>query len=129
MMASDFYDVADLIGDPDFRSAYTLIRGTEIVDDHGRGQSTWEELPAQGIIQPASPRDRERLPEGDRTTEVLAVYSVEPLYMGDDAGQKPDQIRYLGRIYEVRTVEDWHREGPGGYTKGLAVLVRESHAG
>ena len=117
-----FFDVADIITDPDFVTTFAVIRRTESTDDNGRSHVAEELLSGRGVIQPATPEERERLPEGDTVSAVMAVYSQEPLLAGDEAGCKPDIIAYLGKEYEVKSVEDWRNNG-AGYSKALAVML------
>jgi hypothetical protein len=117
-----FYDVSDVILDPDFRTTFALIRRTETVDELGTAHVDEQFLGGAGVMQPATPKERERLPEGDQMGEAVAVYSVTPLLAGDDQGQKPDRIAYYGLLYEVKSVEPWGN-APDGYCKALAVLV------
>lgn len=115
-------DVAYLLGDPDFCVAFAVERCAEAVDDKGRTQMAGEVLPWQGVIQPATPRELERLPEGDRDRETITVYSREPLRIG----QRPentvaDVILWRGQRYEVVNVEPWP-----GFVHALASLLPEA---
>jgi hypothetical protein len=70
-------------------------------------------------VQPASGKELDRLPEGFRTREVLAVYTATELRVGA-AGVPPDRIEVQGGTYEVQAVERWES---GGYWKALAARV------
>ena len=62
----------------------------------------------QAIVQPASPRDLLRLPENDRTRELVIVFTKEPLEVASPTtGKAGDVVRYGGRLYEVIRREDW----------------------
>lgn len=65
----------------------------------------------RACVQPASGKDLLRLPEGDMASEVLAVWVVGVVEVGD-------RLTIGGGAYEVQTVERW---GPAGrYVKALA---------
>jgi hypothetical protein len=117
-----FYDVSDVILDPDFVETFALIRRAETVDEQGMTHVAEQTQGSSGVIQPVTPRERERLPEGDQMSEAVAVYSVTPLSAGDDQEQKPDRIAYHGLVYEIKSVEPWG-DDTAGYCKALAVLA------
>ena len=61
-------------------------------------------------VQPLNGRDLLRLPDGERTTERLKVYTPTQLFT-QGAGQAPDVITVAGINYQVETAEVW---GPDG---------------
>jgi hypothetical protein len=71
-------DVSDLLDDPDFRQNFTVARITETVTSKGRAELSSTNLTISGVIVPATPRQLERLPEADRSSEIIAVYSRSP---------------------------------------------------
>ena len=68
-------------------------------------------------VQPATGRDLQRLPEGTRTTETLAVFSSTELKVQSPA-QAPDVITVGAFSYEVKSAEQWG--DVGAYWKCLA---------
>lgn len=72
-------------------------------------------------IQPASARDRQILPEGDRTRETVRVYSPVELKttLEGSSAQAPDEFTWQGRLYRVKSVERWI----GDFWKAIAVAV------
>ena len=114
-------DVSFLLSDPDFCAAFGIERCSETVDDMGRAHLACEVLPWRGVVQPAGPRELERLAEGDRDRETITVYSREPLRVGQrPEGSGPDVILWQGERYEVVNVEPWP-----GYVRALAQLLPE----
>lgn len=118
-------DISFLLSDPDFCAAFTVERCVESVDDKGRAQLVSDTVPWRGVVQPATPRELERLPEGDRDRESITVYSRDPLRMGqrpasDSGGPAADVILWQGQRYEVASVEPW-----SGYVRVLATLLPE----
>lgn len=114
-------DISYLLSDPDFCAAFTVERCAESVDDKGRAQLAATSLPWRGVVLPATPRELERLPEGDRDRETITVYSREPLRVGQrPEGTAADVILWQGQRYEVASVEPWP-----GYVRALATLLPE----
>lgn len=114
-------DVSRLLDDPDFCTTFVVERCGESVNDRGRSELTVETLGWQGVIQPATPRELERLPEGDRDRESITVYSETPLRIGQrPEGEAADIIHWRGMRFEVASVETWQ-----GYTRAIALLLPE----
>ena len=75
----------------------------------GRTQPpTTTTVSAKASVQPTSGRDLQRLPEGKGTQDLISVWTLEPLQLGDvGAGILPDLVLYSGSTYEVEHVEPW----------------------
>ena len=77
-----------------------------------------------GGIQPAGPKDLQRLPEGQRTDAMIVIYTDVELLTGDAPDTQPDRVIpqgpgvYRGIEFEVQSVEQWPR-----HRKYLAVKV------
>lgn len=72
--------------------------------------------------QPLSGRDLQRLPEGLRAQELLAVWSpVELKTQGP--GQDPDSVEIGGESWQVQKVERWDTLGAYWY----AVVAKTGH--
>jgi hypothetical protein len=69
-------------------------------------------------IQPATPKELQRLPEGDRVKAVIAIWTTTELRVGE--GAQADRVSYGGGTYEVQAVERWDL---GEYFKALASRV------
>lgn len=78
-------------------------------------------------IQPLSGRERELLPEGERTKEVVRVYTKYGLRQAIEKNNvKGDQVSYKGRLYEVKRVDTWDFDWDGmAHIKALATLVED----
>ncbi len=97
---------------------YTVTRpaGSFTAGRWVEGTATTFEIVAN--IQPATPKELERLPEGQRTREVIAVWTDTELKTATvPVGSRGDRIAYGGASYEVQAVERWEL---GGYWKALA---------
>lgn len=110
-------DMSDVLNDPDFSQTFTVTRSVETVNLKGRGETSLEVIPASGVLVPATPRQLARLPEADRSSEIIAVYSREPLTPGSDTF-KPDLVTWRGRNYRVVSLDDY--ADYGGWCVALA---------
>lgn len=92
-------------------------------DSHGRATTpTVASTPGLASVQPASGRDLQRLPEGERSGEVLAVWTTLELRTADAAtGVLADRLAFRGRVFEVVHVDAWQEAG--GYVKALVMAV------
>lgn len=71
-------------------------------------------------VQPVTGRELERLPEGLRNREVLAMWSpIELKTQGDS--QDPDYVSIDGDTYEVHKLERWNTLG--AYWRALLTKV------
>lgn len=59
-------NLGELIHDPDFCDTFTIIRNTGSTWSKGVQTSTTSTIEFEGIVSPASSKDIEMLPEGDR---------------------------------------------------------------
>jgi hypothetical protein len=102
-----------------FATPHTIIRRGGVFAA-GRWQpGEAEELEVNAAVQPASPQELARLPEGQRSREVLAVYTPTELRIGGP-GAAADRLEHAGATYEVQSVERWDA---GGFYKALAAKV------
>lgn len=124
-----FFDVSDVLNDPDFVTDFTVMSFTERIDGKGRALCDCNVLESRGVIQPATAKELERLPEGDRYSQVVSVLSVYPLSTGEEReGGKPDEILHRGKRYQIVSAEDWRDNTGLGHSKGLAVLMQGTGA-
>ncbi|MBN8472333.1 hypothetical protein JYJ95_38010 [Corallococcus exiguus] len=74
-------------------------------------------------VQPLSGRERQLLPEGQRSEERLLVVTATELRVADvSARREGDVLVYRGEDFEVEAVERW--DELGGFWKARAVKVR-----
>lgn len=109
-------DVSALLDDTAFCFSFTCLRRVESVNDYGRAEYEETATPMTGAVQPATARELERLPEGERDRETLVIYTRQPLCVGNLAeGTAADCVLYNDARYTVAAVETWP-----GYTRALA---------
>jgi hypothetical protein len=109
-------DVADVLQDPDLAQTLTVRRAVVAVDDNGRAAETPSTLTISGVVAPATDEQLQRLAEGDRSSETIAVYTATRLTDGDDT-HGPDVVAWKGGTYLVKSVWDW---SDYGYFEALA---------
>lgn len=79
-------------------------------------------LSVSANVQPASAEDLALLPEGERTTDTIVVYTIAELQPTSQAnGELGDLVNYQGRDYRVRHVEAWAPNG--AYWRSVASRV------
>lgn len=106
MSVLDLDDVVDSLGTGDIvveraSSAVTFVNGNAVVPAGGT-------ITIVAVVQVASPRDLLRLPENDRTREIVIIFTKEALEVSSPTtGLMGDVVQYGGRRYEVIRREDW----------------------
>ena len=106
------FDVSDCILDPDFSQEFSIARVTEGVDTKGRTTTSNVTIMCVGVIAPATAEQLERVPEADRSSEVIAIYSTTLLTPGSTI-YKPDVVTWRGGTYRVTSVMDFMDYGAG----------------
>ena len=96
-------------------AAPTIVNGRPVVDPAP------VTLQIQGVLQPASKADLQRLPEGRRTTDMRAFYAPVALFIASDTNAS-DIITVGEDTYEVSEVEAWGSGMGSNYWR--AVLLR-----
>jgi hypothetical protein len=118
-------NVADVVNDPDVAQSFTILRdsgGAYVNGVWTPGAPTT--IPAYGPIRPATDRDIESLPEGDRIKEVKTFWSSQPMY-GTRAtagvGRSSDILTWLGLLYRVMSVA---QSQDYGFYRAVAVRMK-----
>ena len=108
-----------------FAVPFDVIRQPPLVREKGRVKDAGdpETFEAKGGIQPPTPKDMERLPEGQRTDATIAIFTDCELLTGDAPDTRPDRIIPKGVVFkgvefEIQSVEIWPR-----HRKYLAIKV------
>ena len=103
----------------------TITHRTESPRLLGRTQPpTTVVVSAKASVQPTSGRDLQRLPEGKGTQDLISVWTLAELLLGDvGSGILPDLILYQGSTYEVEHVEPWTNHLGVTYYFGIARKV------
>lgn len=115
-------DVSELIDDEDFCQDFILYRSQGSFVDGVWTEEGPEEIPTTGVIQPATPKELKMLPEGDRITGAIVIYTLVPIYLtrtGEDQGTS-DKIYWQGDYYKLLNVSNW---SDSGYWMGIAERI------
>ena len=99
-------DVNRVLLDAHFRTTVTLCRRAVAIDEHGRTAVTETASTIGAVVRPATEKDLERLPEGDRDRGYIKVLSESEMTAGTEAVQ-PDEIIWSGSRWVVKTVDSW----------------------
>jgi hypothetical protein len=105
-------DVNDIIADPDLVDPMILVHRQACVDTLGSNRIKETAFTTWGIIQPASGKALQRLPEALRLANVRSFW-VKGTIITDGNGQYPDILVYRGTRFQVQTVMDWSNYGEG----------------
>lgn len=110
----------DILNDPEMTTEFVLTRTTLAVGDTGRTSKAEAVSTLAGVILPATDQQLERLDVGDRSSEVVAVYSKTPLTSGTDE-LAPDEVTWRGTTYRIKQVQDWTTMA--GFCVALAISI------
>jgi hypothetical protein len=99
----------------------SLVKGRWVPD------ASYTETEIIASIQPMSGRERELLPEGERTKEIIRIYTKHGLRQAMEKNNvKGDQVSYKGRMYEVKRVDTWDFDWNNmAHFKAMATLVED----
>lgn len=102
-------DVSELMTDPDFVNAFTLVRRTPTVNDFGENTFTEVLSVAIGSVQSPGKETLQRLPEGVKLSNVKTIYTKAVMTANQD------QIVWEGQRYNIYSVLPWGNFGNGWY--------------
>lgn len=115
-------DVSDIMQDPLFVDAITLIERVPRVN--GLGENVLTECSTQsfGSVQPASGRTVQRLPDALRVANVSSFWFKGQITASAD-GKYSSILVFAGRRYQVQMVFDWLNYG-AGYCEGVCIAEK-----
>lgn len=114
-------DVSDILLDPDFGPvAFTRRRPTSSLAKEGASATSYPSVTLNGIIQPATTKDAQLLPEGVRLSDVRAFFTSGDISAGNGSTQLPDLLQYGGETFRVLNLQDF---GAHGMRKALAQRI------
>ena len=113
-----FVDVSEV-----FTGWTTALTGVRTTGSYVTGRwvaDTPTALSFDGVVQNATPKDRETLESGDQEHEVIKIHTTTELIPADEnTGAIGDLITYLSKTYRVQSCAN---RRIGNYYKALAVL-------
>jgi len=111
-------NVSRLMSDPAFATHYTVVRqsGKWVEGRFVLGEPA--ALQFYGPVQPATNKELDQMPEGDRQRGTMKFFCKPPnrLYVTDEnlatcEGNVSDEIIYDGQRYKIFAVKEWGRNG------------------
>ena len=122
--AAAVVNMSEVMNDPDLAQAFLIQRSTQGTFLNGVWQTTPVTLSGYGPIRPASAREINMLPEGDRVGEIKAFWSSQPIYgtRGTSGkGESSDILVWNGLYYRVLQV---FQDQDYGFYKALATRMK-----
>jgi hypothetical protein len=116
------FSIADVVNDLDFAVAFTIMRSQNGKFVLGRWVNQTIQLNMWGPIQEPSPEELEMIPEGDRVSGVIAVWTTVPIYKTNVnlTNGISDIVQWHGENWRVLRDSDWMEYG---YWKAYAVRM------
>lgn len=113
---------ADIINNPDWVQAFQVTRSSGEFAAGG-----WTEFPPQmltiyGATYPSTNEELQQVPEGDRVTGTITIWSAQQIFRTHRDGDTPgisDKILWQGNLYKISTVMPYVDYGVWG-----AIAVR-----
>ncbi len=100
-------DISELLDDEDFIQSVTFEVVTQSTTSNGDPLETKSTVTHHNTnVQPASGATLQRLPEGERTKDVLQVFTKTDLII-----KTGDYMLFNGLKYRCVTTEDWSQYG------------------
>ncbi len=114
-------DVSELLLDPDFVDAFTVVRTAVVVGSNGIAAQTETQIPGVlGSVQPAGGTTLANLPEATRAEGVKEVWTQFAL-RGPVEGGEPDRILWQGKRLIVFKSDEYGHFGSGYYHAVLTI--------
>ena len=111
--------VEEVLSDPDFVDEMVLIHRKTTVNSFGENVLSECGLPTYGVIQPASGKTIQRLPDALRVANLKSFW-VRGKIVADGNGQYTDILVHKGIRYQVQNIFDWANWGEG-WSEGTCV--------
>jgi hypothetical protein len=105
------FSVQSVVVDPDLADHFSIYRSKGTFTSGGWKNETTI-VPAYGVIQIASPKALQMVPEGDRVAGSLECHCAQPMYStSEDAEGLSDQIKWDGKMFRVMSLGRWNHYG------------------
>jgi hypothetical protein len=114
-------DVNELLSDPDLSDTFQVMRSTLTVTQGGVSSVSSATYDAYGVVQPASGRELQLLPDSARTAGTIIVYTPFALQGVTDT-TVPDIVIWDERNYRVTLTNPYTNYG-AGYTQATCTLI------
>jgi hypothetical protein len=104
-------DISHILLDPELATptGFDILRTVRAVDSDG--MITGEVvavIPAEGVVVPSGNVGQERMPETEKTTDVISIYTKDEIKMTDyTTGAPADDVVWHGQRYQITKCDDW----------------------
>lgn len=112
-------NVTELLSDPDFIDKIALVERVPAVNSRGENTISEVSIPSFGVVQPASGKAIQRLPEALRVADMSSFWFKGEI-IASEPGKYTSILVFKCRRYQVVNVFDWTNWGEG-WTEGLCV--------
>ena len=116
---SSLIDITQSLGDPDFVAPIQQISRKYQVDSFGKTVITECVFNTVGSVQPISGADVQKVPELMRVVNMKTFW-IKGQIIASEPGKYSDILVFLGRRFQILTVDDWSQWGVG-YSQGVCV--------
>jgi hypothetical protein len=113
-------DVSELLVDPDFVDAISLITRTSTPNTYGENTLSESTVVSVGSVQPAAGKTVRRLPEQLQTANVSSFWFKGEIKTTDGGTTYPMILVFKGKRYQVQMVFDWTNFGQG-WSEGVCI--------
>lgn len=111
--------VTELLSDPDFVDAISVISRVPSINSYGEQTFTETTLATIGSVQPANFKQVQKIPELMRVADISSFW-FKGTIVASAPGLYSSILVFRGKRYQVKTVADWSNWGEG-YTEGTCV--------
>lgn len=113
------FSIAEVVNDPDFAQSFSIQRSQGGTWQAGKWVDSKTTIGMWGAIQPPTPEELDQVPEGDRITGVIAIWSTGQIYETnvDSKLGISDIATWHNEPYRILKVFPWNDYG---YWKALA---------
>lgn len=105
-----------MLSDPQFTDHFAVVARVQNVDNFGQISTTNTTTHnVLGVVTPAKPGDLRRVPEmqrGTRTIVIFTKYLLNSAAMSGSTQRQPDLLLWNGDTFMVIEVLPWNRYGP-----------------
>ena len=116
-------NVSRVVNNPKFAQTFTIQRSSGgAFNTSGVWTDSSFTVNMYGIIKPATPKELDQLPDGDRVKEVRSFHSAQPMYVthNDATPGLSDIATWNGQHYRLSKLYEWE---DFGYYKALGVRI------
>ncbi len=114
-------DLSEVVADPDLAEPFTIFRTTGYFDRGGWTAGPPVQIPARGVVTPASDRELDMVPEGDRIKGSMTFHTHEELHLTSvSEGSVSDKILWQGDYYRLVFIAPWTSFG---FNKAVGVRM------